>query len=113
MPELRILNGGRMRIGFNLRSLGDLNGLGHGTPDGRTGLRYLTDAEGEIGDHFRPRPLIELGQQRRLQKNQLLQPHGISDNEVEFFEPKMCRPRVRSDRLPDHLAPLLLKAQFE
>jgi hypothetical protein len=75
--------------------------------------RDLTDAKGDICDQLRARLFVQFGDERRLQERQLLQPDGVPDDQVEFFEPNMSGPRVRSDRFADNVPPLLLETKFE
>jgi hypothetical protein len=55
---------------------------------------------------------LQLRQECGFEERELLQPDGISDDQVKFFEANLGRPRVGSHGFADDLMPATLQAEF-
>lgn len=64
-------------------------------------------------DEFCPGGFVQCGEQRWFQVRELLEPHGVPDDQRELLETNLGRPGVGPDRFSDDLAPLMLQAEFE
>jgi hypothetical protein len=51
---------------------------------------------------------LQLRQERRFEKRQVLEPDGIPDDEVELLEADLGRPRMQTHGFADDLAPTTL-----
>jgi hypothetical protein len=82
---------------------------------GRRGRRHrdIPDAQHDLLDQFRPGGFVQLGKQRGFQERELLEPHGVPDDQRELLETNVRRPGVRPNRFPDDVAPLMLQAEFK
>ena len=102
-----------MGLGFGHRHVAHRDALGRWPWRYGTNVRNLSHTEGDVRKHFRSGPVVQFRQQRGLQKDELLQPDGVPDNEVQFLEADLRGPRMRADGFPDDVTPLLLEPQFE
>ena len=95
-------------LGFRRRPIG-------GARVGRRCCRYrdIPDAQHDLLHQFRPGGFVQFGEQRGFQERELLEPHGVPDDQRELLETNLRRPGVGSDRFPDNVAPLVLQAEFE
>jgi hypothetical protein len=75
--------------------------------------RYIPDAQHDLLDQFRPGGFVQFGKQRGFQERQLLEPHGVPDDQRELLETNVRRPGVGPDRFPDDVAPLMLQAELQ
>src|SRR4029078_6091646 len=107
--QFRILQGGRMGFGFGHRSIAPRDAFGRWPGGYGRNVRNLSHTEGDVRQHVRSSPLVQFRQYRGLQKDELLQPDGISDNEVQFLKADLRGPRMRADGFPDEVTPLLLE----
>lgn len=74
--------------------------------------RNFAHTQDNIRDQLRPCCGMKFRQQGWLQEGELLQPHRVSHNKVQFLEANLVWPSMRSDRLSNDVAPLVLKTEF-
>lgn len=79
----------------------------------RAPCRDFAHTQDDVGQQFRSGFRVEFGEERRLQKRQLLEPDGILDEQIEFVEADLDGPGVRADRLSDENRPLLLDPHLD
>ena len=73
----------------------------------------LADAKDDFSDQRLPCHRIDVLQQDRFEKGELLKPHGIVYEDRELLESNLIGSRVGGDRLADDVGPLPTQAYLE
>jgi len=71
------------------------------------------DTQYDIGDERLARGLVDLFEQRRLEKGELLKPDGIFNQQMEPLESDSVRACMLRDRLSGDFRPALTQAGLE
>jgi hypothetical protein len=79
----------------------------------RRSKRDLAHTQHNFREKFCLGPGPQLGQERRLEEGELLEPDGILDGQIQLFETNLGRPGMRCDGFTDEVVPLTLQAEFE
>jgi hypothetical protein len=73
----------------------------------------LSDATSNVHYGSRSCLCLQFLQERRFEERQLLQPDGISDDQVELFEANLGRPGMGRHGLAHDVTPAMLQAKFQ
>lgn len=73
----------------------------------------VSDSQDQIRHSLVAGGSIDLLQQRGFEERQLLEPHRVVDEDIQFLEPNLIGPRVCGDLVAHDLGPLTAQPQFE